>query len=214
MTPGHNVALKMMQDQTVYLKFSYPSISKNSSLFLSIEHVWGDFEIFISKSKEFPNSENNDFMKSFNTMSSGLLDSLQTIPINTDTFKITYIQGIYYLAIKSKSSCFINLKFYEKSKEKLTDKNFSIHSLTAGKQTRGNLESNDEVLYYTIKLSLDKTEVTKAFVNLTPLKGNFLLFANDNPQLPTKDKNVYFSENNILELPMNSNSNDEYIIGV
>ena len=51
---------------------------------------------------------------------------------------------------------------------------------------------------------------------MTPLKGDFILFANKNGKLPTKSKNEFQTDENYLNLPIKENGKEitEYIIGV
>ena len=72
------------------------------------------------------------------------------------------------MAINAVSSCSLNLKFYEKSKE---SNEITIHTLTAGVQLRGEISSTKEMIYYSIKLSLDNKQSSSMSINLTPLKG-------------------------------------------
>ena len=214
MLPGHTVPLRLNRNELTYLKFSYPHVKENSSLYLSVENIYGTFKLYLSKKNERPDEKKNELKKVFHSTKAGLLNSLENIPMNSETIGTSSLQGIYYLAIESEKACSLNLKFYEKhTNEK--DNKVSLHTLTAGNQTRGEIEKNDEVLYYTIKISLDK-DYDRTRLNLTALKGDFVIFANHNGKLPTKENNAFYSEDHHLILPLKENQEviDEYIIGV
>ena len=214
MLPGHSVPLRLNKNELTFLKFSYPHSKSNSTLHLSVENVYGSFKLYLSKKNEKPDKDNSDLTKIFHSKKAGLLNSLENIEMNSKTIGTGSLQGIYYIAIESDKACSLNLKFYEKNVNE-KDNKVSLHTLTAGNQTRGEITNNDEVLYYTIKLSLDK-DYDQTRLNLTALKGDFIIFANHNGKLPTKENNAFYSEDHHLILPLKNNEEviDEYIIGV
>lgn len=212
MIPGHSIPLNLDSEQKVYMKFSHPSRSDSSKLFLSVEALWGSFSVTISKENLFPiPQETNSVTETFVSTKLGLYNSLKNILIDPKLLGDVNIQGIYYIAIIANTSCSINLKFYEKNDEQIT-----IHTLVAGKQVRGELKNANEIAYFTIKISLEKEQANSVSVYLTPVKGQFILFANKNGKLPTIDNKEFYSMDNHLELSyqMDENTHDEYIIGV
>lgn len=77
----------------------------------------------------------------------------------------------------------MRVKFYEKEKAyspvDKKEKNISIHALTAGKMVKGEISCSDEILFYTIRVSLDDKK-KDALVTLTKLKGDYIIFASKN----------------------------------
>ena len=216
MVPGHSIPLQILPREQTYLKFSIPNHERGSEYFLSVENIWGSFNLYLDKENAYPTAEKNMLYKSFHSLKAGLLGSLKVIPINHKNLKTT-VQGTYFITIESKTSTSLNIKFFQKKKTGKNDKNnISFHSLTAGKQTRGEIVDEKEIQYFTIKIALDESQTENTHLNLTPLKGDFILFANHNGQLPTKDNNQFFSEDHNLTLPIKLNDKrvDEYIIGV
>ncbi len=112
LTPGHSLKLNLNQKEQVYLKFSYPSTSYSERLFLSVESIWGDFNIFIDKQNEYPSLENHEKQLSFYSSKSGLYNSLRKVEIRGSDYKEGVTQGLYYLTVNSLTSCSLNLKFY------------------------------------------------------------------------------------------------------
>lgn len=55
-------------------------------------------------------------------------------------------------------------------------------------------------MYFTINLSLENEIAETVSVDLTPLKGHFVMFANREGKLPTLENNDLISYNNSLEL--------------
>lgn len=210
-TPGHAIPLSLSSEQTVYLKFSYPGRSKKSGLFLSVEALWGSFDVVLSRKEVYPSSATNAITESFVSAKLGLYNSLKTIPVDLDRLGEETLQGVYYLAVRAKTSCALNLRFFEKS-----DAEISVHTLSTGHQIRGEVHSAEETIYYTIKLSLESQQASSVSIVLTPLKGQFLLFANRNGRLPTPDNREFHSMNNQLELAYESSEArpNEYVIGV
>lgn len=211
MTPGHSVPLNMNSDQTVYLKFSYPTKPKKANLYLSIEALWGSFDVILSRKESYPISGQDSIVESFISTKLGLYNSLKTILIVPEKLGESNLPGIYYVSVKAKSSCSLNLKFYEKSGKEVT-----IHTLTAGHQLRSEIHNPDEIIYFTIKVSLENEQASSVSIGLTPLKGQYIMFANRNGKLPTTDNREFYSISNHLELFYeNSDAKlNEFIIGI
>ena len=210
--PGHSISLEIEPEEITYVKFSFPSkSSENSKLFLSIEAVWGSFDAYLSKQEEFPNEEKYDIKETFDESSGSALSSLRTVDLDASKFADNRLEGIYYLGLKAKTESSFIVKFFEKSEHDI-----SIHTLTAGKQVRGSLTHISDILYYSIRVSLDDVKASSVVVNLSPLKGNFIMFANRNGILPTKNHNEFFSENNHLELKISEGKKEteEFFIGI
>ena len=195
------------------MKFSYPHQESKNKLFFQIEHNWGEDKIYFSRISQFPSQTDNQKILESDTERKGLLDSFKSLEINYDNFNVTNPLGVYYITVDAITNCQVKLKFFEKSEDQTK---VSIHALTAGQKERGEITNNDEILYYTIKISLDHIKNEKARVNLTSLKGDFILFANKNGKLPTKKQNEFQTDENYLNLPIKENGKEitEYIIGV
>jgi hypothetical protein len=212
MVPGHAVPLKLNPDQTVYLKFSNPSRSDSSKLFLNVEALWGAFDVAVSKKNSYPEvGQPATISWSFSSTKLGLYNALKPLEMDKALLGDSTIQGIYFISVKAKSSCSLDLKFYEKNDDYVT-----VHTLAAGTQVRGEVNQRNEIVYYTIKVSLESQQASSVGVYLTPLRGTFVIFANKNGKLPTPDNKEFYSMNHHLELsyPKDSNSHDEYVIGV
>lgn len=212
MIPGHAIAINSSAEEIIYLKFSYPNRSHSKAkLYLSIEPIWGDFNVAVSKNSQYPTELDADLKEKFITTNSGLFNSMKNIEISSLTFHDGSVQGIYYISVTALTSCSLNIKFIEKSKADTT-----IHTLTAGNQARGEINKSDEVVYYTMKISLDRAKASTVRINLTPLKGRYVIFVSRSGKLPTRLNNELISENNHLEFLYKdySESNDEYIVGV
>lgn len=212
--PGHSLSLDLQPNEISYLKFSIPhSDANNTRLFLSIESIWGDFDVYISKKKEFPCLSSNEITESFKENSYNILSTMKNIELLPEKFakNENSIDGIYYIAIDPSSESFLNLKIFEKK-----DHEISIHTLSAGKPVKGNISDEKEIIYYSIKVSLEDTKTDSISVNLIPLKGNFIMYANRNEILPTKSNHEFFSENNHLELKIevNKKTTEEFLIGI
>ncbi len=50
------------------------------------------------------------------------MDSLSTKEMNEEFLDKKMVQGIYFLTVEARSSCSLNLKFFEKSVETIEDK--------------------------------------------------------------------------------------------
>lgn len=61
-----------------------------------------------------------------------------------------------------------------------------MHALTAGRSVRGEIIETNEIIYYTIRVSLDNKNKKNVIVSLTSLKGDYIIFANRNGSLPNK----------------------------
>lgn len=77
----------------------------------------------------------------------------------------------------------MRLKFYEiqksVSKNDQKEQNISIHALTAGKTVKGEISKSDDIIYYTIRASLDENQ-KDALISLTKIKGDYIIYANRN----------------------------------
>ena len=211
MIPGHSMNLNLNPKQERYLKFSYPKTSPQAKLFLSVEPIWGNFTLSLSKKEQFPTKEISSYSESFHTAKAGLYDAMKTIAITTELTGDFTIQGLYYIGISSLTSCALNLKFFERNTKDLT-----LHTLTAGNLSRGEVRSSTEIVYYTIKLSLDNEKASTVSINLVPLKGDYTMFANRDGKLPTRENYQIISDNHQIDLNYKdyNNADDEYIIGV
>ena len=108
------------------------------------------------------------------------------------------------------TTCALTLNFFEKG-----SKEISIYTLAAGNQMRGELQSPKDITYYTIKLQTDQLADVYARVNLSPLKGEYVLFASRDGKLPTAESREFFSTNHQLDLPFNPQQvQQDYILGV
>lgn len=147
-----------------------------------------------------------------------MLEQFKDIKVNDSPLVKGSLIGHYFLAVKALSTSHIRLKFYEKNKVQGKDQkgSISIHALTAGRSMRGEIKETEEIIYYTIRVSLKNDSKKNLIVSLTSLKGDFLIFANRNGELPSRDQHEFFSEDNHLQLPISQNQSEpqEYIIGV
>lgn len=211
MMPGHAMNLNLNPEEITYLKFSYPKSQTGTKLYLSIEPIWGNFSISMSKKEEFPALNGASYKEEFHTAKAGLYNSTKTIPITTKILDDYTIQGLYYIGVTALTSCSLNLKFFEKNEKELT-----LHTLTAGNQSRGEVTSASEISYYSIRLSLTNEQASTVSIVLTPLKGSFTMFANRNGKIPTPDNHELISDSHQLELNYKDYdpANDEYIVGV
>lgn len=64
MVPGKVFSVDLMENEVSYFKFSYPNQDPKTALHFQIEYEYGDFEVIVSRSNEFPSKENNDFIYS------------------------------------------------------------------------------------------------------------------------------------------------------
>ena len=120
------------------------------------------------------------------------------------------INGIYYIAVRAIRNSSLKLKVYDRK-----DSGVIIHNLEAGIQVRGHIMSQEEVAYYTIRLALEQSKVTQIVVNLTPIKGDFVLMANHGNALPRKGNNDYETRSSHLILKLNKGKiNQEFVLGV
>ena len=81
---------------------------------------------------------------------------------------------------------------------------------------KGEIEHTEDIIFYTIRVSLDDKK-KDAVVTLTPLKGDFIIYATRNGDLPTKANHEFISQDHYLILGLNQQHNkevQEYIIGV
>lgn len=210
--PGYLMNLSLLPMEKKYVKLSFPSLkNENSELFLSIENIWGSFTIYIDKKDKFPGPEAYRLKHDFHSQKAGLYKSLKEIKINPQDFQDQTLQGTYYITIESLTSTSLNLKFYEKTENKLT-----IHTLSAGQQQKAKITNNKEIIYYTIKVSLSSKKANSVIVDLNPLKGRFIIFASRSGYLPTKIRNDIISNDHSLELFYKNydEEDEEYIIGV
>ena len=211
MMPGHPMNLNLNPEEIVYLKFSYPKSQSGTKLYLSIEPIWGNFAISMSKKEEYPAINGGAFNEEFHTAKAGLYNATRTIPITTKIIEDYTMQGLYYIGVTALTSCSLNLKFFEKNESELT-----LHTLAAGNQSRGEVTSASEVVYYSIRLSLSNEQASTASINITPIKGSYTMFANRNGKFPTLDDHELISDSHHLELNYKDYdpTKDEYIIGV
>ena len=210
--PGHSLSLDTEPLEKTFVKLSFPhKNSPMSKLYLSVEALWGKFNIYISKSEEFPSAELNDINDSFDMTNGATLKSLRSIEIDPSKVSDKRVEGVYYITIESTQVSSMNLKFYEKSENEI-----SIHTLTAGKQVRGSISDSSETIFYSIRVSLDDVKASSIVVNLTPVKGTFIMFSNRNGILPSNDHNEFFSENNHLELKVGEGKKEteDFLIGI
>lgn len=91
-----------------------------------------------------------------------------------------------------------------------------MHTLEAGQQKKGEIGSKNEVVYYTVKVSSDKINKRKTRITLTSIKGNFIMFANKNGKMPTKEKHQFYSDEYSMTFPPIEKGDkiEEYIVGV
>ena len=210
--PGHTLSLNIEPLEKTYVKLSFPSKTNPSSkLFMSVESLWGEFDLYLSKTEEYPSKELNDI--SFNSKESmnETLKSLHMLEMDPSKLGDKRVEGVYYISIEALKETSVNIKFIEKQ-----DHQISIHTLTSGKQVRGNITHSSEIVYYSIRISLDDVKASSVQVNLTPTKGSFALYANRNGVLPSIEHNEFFTEDNRLELkiPDNKKVTEEFLIGV
>lgn len=209
MSPNHGFNVNLNPGEMNYLKFSLPGNTK-AKLYFSIESIYGNFNVYLDKHQEFPSEEKNSIKESFYSSKNGLYNSLRTLELSPKKFKESIKSGIYFIAINALTSCSLKLRYYEKN-----DSEILIHTLKAGHQIRGSLSNYKDIRYYTIKASLGTDQANSVSVNITPIKGSFILFASRNGKIPTKDDNDLFSTNNTIELTYDEYSNhEEHIIGV
>jgi len=210
MLPGHVAALNLAPEEEAFLKFSLtPRGSAN--VHLSVEPLWGSFDVFVSKTESFPNTESKGKLLSFSSTKSSLYDSWRTVDV-AQLMEEDTANGIYYVGVKASSTAALNLKYFERDPRQP-----SVHTLLSGVQTRGAVADDKEVVYYTFKVSLDSRYVSSISVDLTPLKGSFLLFGSRKGKLPTLESREFFSQNHHLELPHSSTSaadGEEFTVGV
>ena len=55
---------------------------EQGKLFLNIENLWGDFDVFISKKKKFPNKGNSAIQLNYLSNKAGLYEQLKTTEID------------------------------------------------------------------------------------------------------------------------------------
>ena len=210
--PGHSISLNIEPKEETFVKLSLPhSTTPKSKLYLSIESLWGEFDMYLAKEEEYPSKELNDISESFTSTMKGSLNSLKIIELDPKKLSDHRIEGTYYVSIKAKKESSLNLKFYEKSEHEI-----SIHTLTAGKQVRGNITHSSDIIFYSIRISLDDIKASSVVVNLTPTKGTFIMFANRNGVLPGLYHHEFFSENNHLELKVSEGKQqtEDFLIGI
>ena len=211
MIPGHSMTFDLPKDGQTYTKLSFPSKnSPDSKLYLSIETLYGDYDMFLSKIEQYPNKDFNDMQMNFKTQTSSLYSALKSFPIDPVVLSDQRLEGNYFLAFKSKAKSQFTVRFYEQSGNEL-----SIHMLRAGTSDRYTIRHSEQLLYFTLPVSLDDIQTRSLMVSLVPLKGHYLLTANRNGILPTPQNNEFFSENHRLELNTDKmKPNEEFLIGV
>ena len=212
MIPGHTMNVQLEPKVKTHFKFSFPKRhSAFSQLYLSVNTLWGKYNMYLSKMEPFPSKEINDMEKQFQLTTHNMYESMKTISMNGLNFTDRRVEGIYYLTFEAEKDSSFEIKFFEKSENQI-----SIHTLTAGKQVKGELATTAEMLYYTINITLDQMQTNSMVLTLTPLKGTFVMLANRNGVLPTMNNKEFFSENNHLELSGldKVKEKEEYIIGI
>ena len=212
MIPGHTMTLQLEPKVKTHLKFSFPKKHMNNSeLYLSVNTLWGNYKMYLSKMEPFPTETMNDMSSNFQVSTHGMYQSMKTFQMSARNLSDRRVEGIYYLTFEALKESSFEVKFYEKSQNQI-----SIHTLTSGKQVKGELVSASEMIYYAINITLDQMQVNSMVVTLTPLKGHFVILANRNGVLPTMNNKEFFSENNHLELSGldKMKEKEEYIIGV
>ena len=212
MIPGHSISVNLEPLTKNFFKFSFPNTNtENSQLFLSVESLWGEFQVFISKKAEFPDKDNFEIHEIFESPKSALFESMRIIEIKAEKMSDSRLEGVYFISIEALQETSLHLKFYEKGNNQI-----SVHTLSSGKQVRGEITNLYETIYYTIPVSLIPGQAASVEVNLTPLKGHFVMMGNSNGVLPDFRKNQYYSEDNHLQfLATDSRKHlSEYLIGV
>jgi hypothetical protein len=58
---------------------------------------------------------------------------------------------------------------------------------------RGEIKESEEIIYYTIRVSLDNKNKKEVLVSLTSLKGDFVIFANRNGEFPNREAREFYS---------------------
>lgn len=208
MVPNHILHQKLAADETAFMKFSYPGKGK-AQLTLNIEPLWGSFQVFLSRVEQFPSAQSNSRVETFTANKNGLYSAVRTLFYSD--FGDTPVQGSYFIGIKAVTACAVNMKFVERESNKP-----SFHTLFAGVQSRGEITSKSEIVYYTFKVSLDERSASTINLTLTPLKGNYVMFARRDGRLPTPDFKEFSSFNNRLELTRNLSLKEpeEFTVGV
>lgn len=78
LTPGHTLLVKMNPEEKTLFKYSFPRRSStNIKLFMEVEGIWGNFNLYVSKSP-LPDEDNNRIKEQFFSTKSGLLNSLKS----------------------------------------------------------------------------------------------------------------------------------------
>ena len=210
MLPGHTHSLRLESREVAYLKFSNPS-SSFQGLSLSIQPLWGTFEVFFSRTEQFPSASSRDHVESFTASKNGLYSALKTLDSSSGALGRGSSQGAYYIAVQASSASAMTLKFFQKN-----DATGNLHMLVAGDQARGEISSKEQIVYYTFKVSLDDETAGSINLVLTPLKGRYKMFGRRDGLLPTPENAVFTSENHHLTLTRSTEQKkaEEFIIGV
>lgn len=205
LVPGHAVSLSLGQNEQRLFKFSRAAMAPGE-LALSVEALWGSFELFLSRTSQFPSKDDNIYRRSFHHQA-GLSGALSTLNLAEVA---NFSSGPMFLSIQTESACSLSLKLIERSSNRA-----SVHAISAGSPVRGELRGSSDVAYYAFRSSLQGKPDSMITVALTPLKGSFVMFAERNGKLPSPDSAEYFSENNSLELALsNAKQPEEFIVGV
>lgn len=70
-------------------------------------------------------------------------------------------------------------------------------------------------MYYSIKASLEKHQAQSVTINLTPIKGKFVIFTSRKGKIPKIKNNDKISYDNTMELSYEDyEEQEEHIIGV
>lgn len=116
MVPGKVFSADLLENEVSYFKFSYPSQEPDTSLNFQIEFEYGDFDVFVSRSNEFPSKESSDFFYQVTSQYSGLMDQFKDFEVKDSTMAKGSLTGHYFVAVKAQSTSHVRLKFYEKNK--------------------------------------------------------------------------------------------------
>ena len=214
MIPGHETNLALKPDQKVFLKFSVaPQKEADLRLFFQVMPHYGTFNVYLAKSVRLPTKETSLISKNIVSSKNSLYNAMESIEVSPNITDDGSIFGIFYVTIESITSSSVSLKYFTKHSKQTT-----IHSLVPGNDIRGKLTNFKEISYYTLKAVWD-TSISQKKVTciLTPLKGDFIMFASTDSSMPTKKVNQKISLDHHLEfeLPPNSpESYSEFILGI
>jgi hypothetical protein len=214
MVPGHEIKLVLQPEQKMHLKFSVaPQKEVDLKLFFQMMPQYGTFNVYMSKSIRFPSKETSMVYKNIVSSKNSLYNAMETIEVTSSMTNDESIFGIFYVTIEGVTASSVSLKFFTKHSKQVT-----MHSLAPGTDIRGQLTNFKEIAYYTLKAVWD-TSISQRKVTciLTPLKGDFIMFANTESSLPTKKSHQKISQDHHLEFELSPNSletHSEFILGI